>query len=50
MIFQSLPIFFVVYIPLVILSVSAIVYEEKLIEFERKLKECVLKLWHRFYS
>lgn len=50
MIFQSLPIFFAVYIPLVILSVLAIIYEEKLIEFEQQIKERVSALWHRFYS
>ena len=50
MIFQSLPIFFAVYIPLVILSVLAIVYEEKLIKIEQHIKERVSALWHRFYS
>lgn len=50
MIFQSLPIFFAAYIPLVILSVLAIIREEKLIKIEQQIKECVSALWHRFYS
>lgn len=50
MIFQSLPIFFGVYIPLVILSVLAIIHEEKLIKIEQQIKERVSVLWHRFYS
>ncbi len=50
MIFQSLPIFFGVYILLVILSVLSIIYEEKLIKIEQQIKERVSALWHRFYS
>ncbi len=50
MIFQSLPIFFAVYILLVILSVLSIIYEEKLIKIEQQIKERVSALWHRFYS
>lgn len=50
MIFQSLPIFFAVYIPLVILSVLAIIYEEKLIKIEQQIKKRFSALWHRFYS
>ena len=50
MIFQSLPIFFAVYIPLVILSVLAIIHEEKLIKIEQQIKERFSALWHRFYS
>lgn len=41
MIFQSLPLFLIVYLPLVILSVFAIIYEEKLIKFEQQIKERV---------
>lgn len=44
MIFQSLPIFLTVYIPLVILSVLAIIREEKLIKIEQQIKECVSAL------
>lgn len=49
MIFQSLPLFLIVYLPLVILSVFAIIYEEKLIKSEQQIKERVSELWHRFY-
>lgn len=45
MIFQSSTAFFAVYIPLVVLSVMAVIFEEKLIEFERKL--CRIKRLNR---
>ena len=38
MIFNSFPAFFAVYIPLVILAIFAIIFEEKLIAFEQKIK------------
>ena len=45
MIFQSFPAFFAVYIPLVILAIFAIIFEEKLIAFEQKIKIQVKKLF-----
>ncbi len=45
MIFQSFPAFFAVYIPLVILAIFAIIFEEKLIAFEQRIKIQVKKLF-----
>ena len=45
MIFQSFPAFFAVYIPLVILAIFAIIFEEKLIVFEQRIRIQVKKLF-----
>ena len=45
MIFNSFPAFFAVYIPLVILAIFAIIFEEKLIAFEQRIKIQVKKLF-----
>ncbi len=39
--FSSATVFFSVYIPLVILAVLAIIFEEKLIAFEQKIKRAL---------
>ena len=41
--FSSATVFFSVYVPLVILAVLAIVFEEKLIAFEQKIKRVIFK-------
>ena len=41
--FSSATVFFSVYVPLVILAVLAIAFEEKLIAFEQKIKRAFLK-------
>lgn len=43
MIFNSFSAFFAVYIPLVLLAVLAVVFEERLIRFEQKLKRKIKK-------
>ena len=45
MIFNSFPAFFAVYIPLVILAIFAIIFEEKLIAFEQRIRIQVKKLF-----
>ena len=41
--FTSATVFFSVYIPLVVLAVFAIIFEEKLIAFEQKIKRAFFK-------
>ncbi len=41
--FSSATAFFSVYVPLVILAVIAIIFEERLIAFEQKIKRAVFK-------
>ncbi len=41
--FSSATVFFSVYIPLVVLAVFAIIFEEKLIAFEQKIKRAFFK-------
>lgn len=43
MIFNSFPLFFAVYIPLVVLAVLAVIYEKQLIHLEQKLKRRIKK-------
>lgn len=39
MIFNSLPAFFAVYIPLVLIAACSIIFEEKFVAFEQRLKK-----------
>ena len=39
--------FFTLYIPLVILAIAGILYEEKLISFERKLKRKIRRAFQK---
>jgi len=41
--FSSATVFFSVYVPLVVLAVFAIIFEEKLIAFEQKIKRTLFK-------
>lgn len=41
--FSSATVFFSVYIPLVVLAVFAIIFEEKLIAFEQRIKRAFFK-------
>ena len=45
--FTSAPIFFSVYVPLVFIAAFSIIFEEKFVAFEQRLKKAVLKKLRR---
>lgn len=42
--------FFALYIPLVILAIAGILYEERLISFERKLKRRIRRIFRKHFA
>lgn len=45
--FTSAPIFFSVYVPLVLIAAFSIIFEEKFVAFEQRLKKAVIKKLRR---